>query len=271
MPRDTRQPRMLNEHAGAARRSPRAIRTAGGATRRSSCSSSSRTSSVAPALRKMAQSPSSEAESARAHPRALDARRSRRDGRRAGSQPHEGCRSADSHSGRPRERDTLQRWRPFVCRRLPRARRRPGERCRHPGPAHAEPPEGRRHVRRSPRRRWPRTRRRACRSSAPPFSIRRRISTSVAAPRPTSAADLRRSQLTNRRSWRAARRSTRRRVSPAMETTGVAPRCRASRPASRGPPRSLAHLESSAIATTSRMDSSRASQVPSADSGTTKR
>ncbi len=112
MPRDTRQPRMLNETPAqlvahlapserlVARYGAAAARPQAGQVRRA----------------RAPQDGAVAVESARAHPRALDARRSRRDGRRAGSQPHEGCRSADPHSGHPSERNTLQRWRPFVRR-----------------------------------------------------------------------------------------------------------------------------------------------------------
>ena len=100
---------MLQRDAGAARGAPRAIRTAGGATRRSSCSCSSRTSRSC--RRSSSWRDVAPNQLARIHAMwtleglgALDAAsRARAD---------EGCRSADPHPGDPRQRDALQGRRP---------------------------------------------------------------------------------------------------------------------------------------------------------------
>ena len=112
MARDTDAAADAQRDAGAARRAPVAIRTAGGATRRSSCSCSSRTSRWCRRCSSMARSLG---QSARAHSCALDARGPRRARRRARARADEGRRSADSHSGDPRQRDALQGRRPSLA------------------------------------------------------------------------------------------------------------------------------------------------------------
>ncbi len=165
-----RQPRMLDERAGAARGSSRAperlVARYGAEAARSPPGQVGR----AGAARDDAQF----LQRARTLSRDVDARGPGRARRDAGARSAERSQPAHSRAGDPRERVALQGRGHVVRGRHPAAHEGPGYARHHPGDADAEPLEGLRTSARSSRPRRPRTRRAACRKSDAGFSGRRR-------------------------------------------------------------------------------------------------